>query len=180
MKFYLVIIDKWACCKLFVFSSTIVTFVSKLSTLEANAMKCLNLCQCRKQRWFDIFVDFVIFLFISNNLWNVICKNIMIVVNWLFKNMIYESINDLTFENVVKTFYRTMLSHWELSFFCIFDRDSQFVNHFWNQLCRKLNIKIKLFTIYHLETNDQIENANDIMKQYFKAFCNYLQNDWVK
>ena len=133
-----------------------------------------------KQRWFDIFVDFVIFLLFSNNLWNVTCKNIMIVVNRLFKNMIYESINDLILEDVVKTFYRTMLFHWELSFICIFDRDSQFVNHFWDQLCRKLNIKIKLFTIYHLETNDQIENTNDVMKQYLRTFYNYLQNDWVK
>ena len=133
-----------------------------------------------KQRWFDIFVDFVIFLLFSNNLWNVTCKNIMIVVNRLFKNMIYESINDLILEDVVKTFYRTMLFHWELSFICIFDRDSQFVNHFWDQLCRKLNIKIKLFTIYHLETNDQIENTNDVMKQYLKTFYNYLQDDWVK
>ena len=64
-----------------------------------------------KQWWFDIFVDFVIFLSLSNNLWDVICKNMMIVVNRLFKNMIYESINDLIFEDVVKTFYRTMLSH---------------------------------------------------------------------
>ena len=133
-----------------------------------------------KQRWFDIFVDFVIFLLFSNNLWDVICKNIMIVVNRLFKNMIYESINDLIFEDVVKTFYRTMFFHWELFFIYIFDRDSQFVNHFWNQFYRRFNIKIMLFTIYHLETNDQIENANDVMKQYLKAFYNYLQDDWVK
>ena len=133
-----------------------------------------------KQRWFDIFIDFVVFLLSNNNLWDVICKNIIIVVDRLFKNMIYESINDLILEDVVKTFYRTMLFHWELSFIHIFDRDSQFVNYFWNQLCQRLNIKIKLFTIYHLETNDQIENTNDIMKQYLRAFCNYLQDDWIK
>ena len=41
-KFYLAIIDKWACCKLFASSSTTVTFVSKSSTLETSTIKCLN------------------------------------------------------------------------------------------------------------------------------------------
>ena len=54
----------------------------------------------------------------------------------------------------------------------------QFVNDFWKFLCKKLNINMKLSTVWHFETDDQIERFNEIMKQYFKTYMNYLQNDW--
>ena len=43
-----------------------------------------------------------------------------------------------------------------------------------------LKIDAKLFTVYHSETDNQTEWMNAVMKHYLWAFCNYMQNDWVK
>ena len=39
---------------------------------------------------------------------------------------------------------------------------------------------MNLSIAFHFEIDDQIENANDVMKQYFRIFCFYLQDDWVR
>ena len=130
-----------------------------------------------ERRWVDIFVNFVIELFSIKNDWNILCVNIMIVIDRFNKNLIYEVINDLILEKVVKIFLRTIFSHWKFLYNIIFDRKTQFVNHFWDQLCKKLNIDVKLFIVFHFEIDDQIENVNDVMKQYFRVFCVYFQND---
>ena len=43
-----------------------------------------------------------------------------------------------------------------------------------------LKINIKLFIIYYLKTDEQIERVNAVIKHYLWAFVNYMQNDWVK
>ena len=35
-------------------------------------------------------------------------------------------------------------------------------------------------TVFHSETDDQMKNANTIMKQYLWMYCLYLQDDWKK
>ena len=61
----------------------------------------------------------------------------------------------------------------------MFDRETQFIFHFWQKLCEKINIKSKLFTAWHSKTNNQIENANADFKVYLKIYVNYNQNDWI-
>ena len=43
---------------------------------------------------------------------------------------------------------------YELSTLIMFDRDSQFVITVWKSFCKRLNIQIKLFTIFYFETNE--------------------------
>jgi hypothetical protein len=43
-----------------------------------------------------------------------------------------------------------------------------------------LKIDAKLSIAYHLKTNDQIERVNVVIKHYFRAFVNYMQDDWAK
>ena len=104
----------------------------------------------------------------------------MVVVDRLSKDLIYEAINDLTPEGVAKTFLRAVFPHWGLPYSTISDRGAQFVNHFWNQLCKRLDIDVKLSTAFHPETDGQTENANGVMEQYLRAFCAYLQDDWCR
>ncbi len=66
----------------------------------------------------------------------------------------------------------------ELSRSIVFDRDSQFISIVWKSLCLRLNIKMKLFTNYHLQINDQTERANQNVKWYLRSYCSYMQDDW--
>ena len=47
-------------------------------------------------------------------------------------------------------------------------------------LCYALKIKRKLFTVFHSQTNNQTKRQNNIMKQYFKVYVNFDQNDWIQ
>jgi len=60
----------------------------------------------------------------------------------------------------------------------MFNRDSQFILIVWKSLCLRLDIKIKLFTDYHLQIDDQTERANQNVKRYLRSYCSYMQDDW--
>ncbi len=66
----------------------------------------------------------------------------------------------------------------ELSRSIMFDRDSQFISIVWKSLCLRLNIKMKLFTDYHLQIDDQTERANQNVKWYLRSYYSYMQDDW--
>ena len=107
-----------------------------------------------KRRWIDIFIDFVMTLPFSKNLWDVKCKNIMIVVDRLFKDVYYESIDDFIFVEIVKVYYINIWKHIDLFNIIVSDRDIQFVNDFWDELCKRLNITVFLFIAYHSQIDD--------------------------
>ncbi len=58
------------------------------------------------------------------------------------------------------------------------DRDSQFISIVWKSLCLRLGIKVKLFTDYHSQTDDQTERANQDVERYLRSYCSYMQDDW--
>ena len=66
----------------------------------------------------------------------------------------------------------------ELSRSIVFDRDSQFILIVWKSLCLRLDIKMKLFTNYHSQIDDQTERANQNVKWYLQSYCSYMQDDW--
>ncbi len=60
----------------------------------------------------------------------------------------------------------------------VFDRDSQFILIVWKSLCLRLDIKVKLFTDYHLQIDNQTERANQNVKWYLRSYCSYMQDNW--
>ena len=43
-----------------------------------------------------------------------------------------------------------------------------------------LKIDARLFIAYYFEIDEQTKRFNVIVKYYFRIFCNYMQNDWIK
>ncbi len=64
--------------------------------------------------------------------------------------------------------------------FIVSNQDSQFIFILWKLLCKKLNINLWFFIVYHFQINDQSEWVNQNIKRYFWFFCLYMQNDWAK
>ncbi len=50
----------------------------------------------------------------------------------------------------------------------------------WKSLCKRLRITASLFTVYHLEIDDQLKRVNQDVERELRIYCNYMQNDWVK
>jgi hypothetical protein len=59
------------------------------------------------------------------------------------------------------------------------DRGSIFTSHFWKALSRLLNMKQRLSTAFHPQTDGQTERMNQTIEQYLRIYCNYQQDDWV-
>jgi len=131
------------------------------------------------RRWKDIVMNFIMTVSESKNLNENSTINILIVMNRLFKQVHYESMSEITALDTAWVFYRAIWKHHELSDSIILNHETQFVSHFWNELCTQLKIQARLSTAFHSETNDQIENVNDVLKQYLRVFVFFMQNDWA-
>ncbi len=64
--------------------------------------------------------------------------------------------------------------------FIVSNRDFQFIFILWKFLCKRLNINLRLFTVYHSQIDNQSEWVNQNIERYLWFFCSYMQNDWAK
>ena len=103
----------------------------------------------------------------------------MIIVNKLSKQTYVKLINKLIFERVAQVFYHIFWKIHDLFKSCVFDKDTQFVNHFWKRLIKRLKTRIRLSTAYYFEIDNQTKIFNSKIEIYIKIFCVYFQNDWI-
>ena len=59
----------------------------------------------------------------------------------------------------------------------ISDIDAMFAGEFSESLCKSLNIKRRMFTAYHSQTDGKPERSNQVFEGYLCNFVNYDQND---
>lgn len=77
-------------------------------------------------------------------------------------------------------FYKYIQKHHGFPESVVSDRGPQFVAKFWHEVCKRTSTKILLSTAWHPETDGQTERFNAILECYFRAYCNYQQDDWVQ
>ena len=130
-------------------------------------------------RWSNISIDFVIKLSKNKNLWKIKYENMMIIVNKLSKQTHVKFINKLIFERITQIFYYIFWKIHNLFESCVFDKNIQFVNHFWKRLIERLKTRIRLLIVYYFEIDDQTKIFNSKIEIYIKIFCVYFQNDWI-
>jgi hypothetical protein len=75
---------------------------------------------------------------------------------------------------------RHVIAHHGAPTTIISDRGKPFMSKFTRSLCRQLDIDQRFSTAYHPQTDGQTERTNQTMEQYLRAYCNYLQDDWVE
>jgi subtilase family serine protease len=59
------------------------------------------------------------------------------------------------------------------------DRGSMFMANFTKSIYKDLGIKPRFSTVYHPQTQGQVENNNKWMETYLRMFCSHRQDDWV-
>ncbi len=132
-----------------------------------------------EQQWKNIVMNFIIDLSLSkgkNIILTVICK--------LTKKRHYISCStddeEITAEKTAELMLQWIYRIHDLLDFIVSNRDSQFTFILWKFLCKRLNINLQLFTVYHSQIDDQSEQVNQNVERYFWFFCLYMQNDWAK
>ena len=86
----------------------------------------------------------------------------------------------ITAEKTAELMLQWIYRIYDLLNFIVLNRDSQFTFILWKSLCKRLDINLRLFTVYHLQIDDQSEQVNQNVERYLWFFCLYMQNDWVK
>ncbi len=132
-----------------------------------------------EQWWKNIVMNFIINLSFSKD------KNIILtVICRLTKKRHYISCftddERITAEKTAELMLQWIYRIHDLLDFIVSNRDSQFIFILWKLLCKRLDINLRLFTVYHLQINDQSERVNQNIERYLWFFCSYMQNDWAK
>ncbi len=130
-----------------------------------------------EQQWQDISLNFIIDLSESDE-----NNAILTVIDRLSKKRHYilcwSDDKEIFAEQTVKLLLIWVFRTHELLRSIVFNRDSQFISIIWKSLYLRLDIKIKLFTDYYLQIDDQTERANQNVKWYLRSYYSYMQDDW--
>ena len=130
--------------------------------------------------WNFIAMNFIINLFLLNQQ-NQIYDIILVIINYYIKMMRYFSTTfNIDALELTKFFINMILKNYSLSTFLITNCRFLFMSSYWLSFYYQLKINQKLSTAFYFQINDQIEHQNQILKYYFKCYCNYQQNDWTE
>ena len=126
-------------------------------------------------------MNFVTNLLINRD-WNEIkYDSILMMIDRLTKMIHYISIiKIINVENLTEVFIKKVVRLHDFSLFIIINKESLFILNFWSTFCYTMKIKRKFFIAFYPQTNEQIERQNNIIKQYFKTYVNFQQNNWMK
>ncbi len=127
---------------------------SRVKIFREKYQRALKSLDVLNRRWKDIVMNFIMTVSESKNLNGNSTINILIVVNRLSKQVHYESMSEITALDTAQVFYHAIWKHHELSDSIVSNRETQFVSHFWDELCIRLKIQARLSIAFHSETND--------------------------
>lgn len=123
--------------------------------------------------WQELSMDFITDLPESEG-----CTNLIVFTDRLGKGTILESCQSMTAPAVANIFVRCVYRHHGLPRAIVSDRGSQFVGLVWKRVCQLLDIKRRLSTAYHPETDGATERMNQNVETYLRTFVSYDQDDW--
>ncbi len=132
-----------------------------------------------EQWWKNIVMNFIIDLSFSKD------KNIILtVICRLTKKRHYISCftddERITAEKTAELILQWIYQIHDLLDFIVSNWGFQFTFILWKSLCKRLDINLRLFTVYHSQIDDQSERVNQNIERYLRFFCLYMQNDWAK
>jgi hypothetical protein len=58
------------------------------------------------------------------------------------------------------------------------DRGPIFRSRWWKEVLRSLRVTPNMSTAHHPQSDGQTERVNQILEQYLRTYCDYLQDDW--
>jgi hypothetical protein len=135
-----------------------------------------------ERAWGSISMDFIVKLPSSTvpDGTGVAYDSIWVVVDRLTKWAYFIPWKETTTaEQLAYLFDRNIVSQHGLPDDITSDRDKLFTSKFWQALMKRLDIKSKLSTAFHPQTDGQTERLNQVIEQYLRCYVNFEQDNWV-
>ena len=86
----------------------------------------------------------------------------------------------ITMVETADLYIKNVFTHYGLPNTMISDRGLQFTSHVFKGITTSLQIKHKMSTAFHPQTNGQTERYNVELEAYLQIFCAYELNSWSK
>ena len=86
--------------------------------------------------------------------------------------------NTTTATQAAQLYFSVVRRRYGLPRSIVSDRDPRFVANFWKELTRLLNIKLKMSSTDHPQSDGQTEITNRILEEMLRSVVNYTQDDW--
>ncbi len=118
-----------------------------------------------EQQWKNIVMNFIIDLSLlkgKNIILTVICK---LTKKWHYISCFIDD-EKITAEKTAELMLQWIYWIHDLLDFIVLNWDYQFIFILWKLLCKRLNINLQLFTVYHSQINDQSEQVNQNVEKY--------------
>ena len=107
--------------------------------------------------------------------------SILVIIDRLTKMVHYKLVKvTIDILGLVEVILDVIVRHHGLPDLIEFDKSSLFTLKFWSLLCYFLDIKRRLSTAFHPQTDGQTKCQNNTMKAYLWAFINFEQNNWAR
>lgn len=124
--------------------------------------------------WLSISVDFITQLPPSSTF-----TSICVFVDRFSKMAIFvPTFNEVDAEGTVQLFITHVFSQFGLPNDIVSDRGVVFTSKFTQAMLKSLNVKQKLSSAFHPQTDGQTERINSILEQYLRCYINYQQSNW--
>ena len=126
--------------------------------------------------WMHIPADFITKLPLAQGY-----DSILVVVDWFTKMAHFVPTTEkTTAEGLARLFRDNVWQLHGLPESIISDRGPQFAVGVMRELNEMLGIKTKLSTVFHLQTDGQMERMNQELEQYLQMFIDHCQAQWLE
>lgn len=117
--------------------------------------------------WEDISMDFIEGLSKAANV-----DTILVVVDLMTKYSHFLAMKHLfTAAKVAKRFIQEVVRLHGFPRSIVSDRDRVFMSQFWMEIFKAADTSLKFSSLYHPQTDDQIEVVNRSLENYLRGFC---------
>ena len=107
--------------------------------------------------WREVTMNFITDLLLSKCN-RCIYDAILVIVNWYIKMTCYiHTMKIITVTQLTDIFYEEIVCWYEVSKGAVSDWESVFTSAFWSEVCYHLQMKWRLSTVFHPQTDEQTE-----------------------
>ena len=126
--------------------------------------------------WKEISINIIGPLLKSNE------KDMIIVIVNQFTKMIQlkATIINVSSEEIAKIYQDEIWKLYGIPRTILSNRGPQFTSRFIEDLAKALETKRMLLTVYHPQTDGQIERINQKIGTFLRHYINYQQNNWME
>eukprot|EP00122_Pirum_gemmata_P008164 Pgem_evm1s7520 len=127
-----------------------------------------------ERNWRDVSLDFITDLPDSHGY-----NAILVVKDRLSKMAHYIPVNkSITAEETAEVYIKVVFKLHGIPATLVSDRGPQFLSALWKRFFELLKCKVCLSSSFHPQSDGSTEVTNQVLEQYIRINCNYLQSDW--